>query len=95
MNQIPDFRSLQFDRPSEASLAEEYRVIGALLDGHDLPAAIAAFDATRRRFDSWASHVHLTFSQNTADEDAKAERDYADRLGPIATDHEVELSRYL
>lgn len=93
MNDIPAFNTLSFDRPTQESLAADYAAIGALLDGHDLSGALATFDATRRRFDSWSSLVHLRFSQDTTDEAAKAERDYADKLTPIATDHEVAFKR--
>lgn len=95
MTTMPAFSSLQFDRPTAETLAAEYDAVGRLLDTDDLAGAVAAFDLTRRRFDSWASLVHLQFSRDTADEAAKAERDYADALAPAAAAHEVALKRRL
>lgn len=92
---IPPFSTLSFQRPDEVFLRERYAAVAAYLDaGHRLEA-LQAFDVVRREYESWASHVYLQFSRNTQDEAAKAERDYADRLSPVATDHEITIKKRL
>ncbi|MDE7539806.1 M3 family oligoendopeptidase [Gluconobacter sphaericus] len=90
---IPPFSELSFPWPDEQSLKARYDAIASLLDAGDRVEALHAFDAVRREYESWASHVHLQFSRNTQDEAAKADRDYADRLSPVATDHEVTVKK--
>ncbi|MBS1096007.1 M3 family oligoendopeptidase [Gluconobacter sphaericus] len=90
---IPPFSELSFPRPDEQSLKARYDAIASLLDAGDRVEALHAFDAVRREYESWASHVHLQFSRNTQDEAAQADRDYADRLSPVATDHEVTVKK--
>ncbi len=92
---LPPFSELSFPRPDEQSLKTRYDAIAAMLDAGDRVEALQAFDAVRREYESWASHVHLQFSRNTQDETAKADRDYADRLSPVATDHEVTVKKRL
>ncbi|WP_172493760.1 M3 family oligoendopeptidase [Gluconobacter oxydans] len=92
---IPPFSELSFPRPDEQSLKARYDAIASLLDAGDRVEALHAFDAVRREYESWASHVHLQFSRNTQDEAAKTDRDYADRLSPVATDHEVAVKKRL
>ena len=95
MNAIPNFSDLAFPQPTRESLAGDYAAIGALLEAGDLAAALAAWDRQRRDYDSWASLVHLRFSQDTTSGDAKAAREYADALSPVATAHETALKRRL
>ncbi|EHH68680.1 oligoendopeptidase F [Gluconobacter morbifer G707] len=92
---MPVFSDLSFPRPDETFLREQYGAVSTLLDEGKLPEALKAFDDARRQYESWASHVHLQFSRNTQDAQAKADRDYADRLSPIATDHEVTIKKRL
>jgi M3 family oligoendopeptidase len=82
-------------RPTREGLAESYRTIGATLDRGDKKAALAAWDKERRRYDTWSALVHLRFAQDTTDETAKADRDYADALSPEAADLETALKRRL
>jgi len=89
------FSELAFPRPDRESLADIYGAIAAQLDAGERRDALAAFDAARRHYESWASLVHLQFSRDTTNEAAKAERDYCDTLGPVATGHEVEIKRRL
>lgn len=89
------FSDIMEPRPSRESLAGAYRAIEAMLDRGDRAAALAEWDALRRHYDTWAALVHLRFAQNTADESAKADRDYADALSPEASDLEVALKRRL
>lgn len=92
---IPTFASLTFPRPTEASLDEGFGAVLSLLDAGDLAGALARFDTERRTLESWASLAYLRFSQDTTDETAKAERDYADKIGPKATAHEVAIKKRL
>ncbi len=92
---IPEFISLTFPRPTEASLSDGFRAVVTLLDAGNLQASLKRFDRERRLFDSWAALVYLRFSQDTASETNKAERDYADRLGPKATALEVAIKKRL
>ncbi len=89
------FAAIAAERPTLASLAREYAAIGALLDAGDRTRALAAWDAARRRFETWCSLVHLRFAQNTQDPGAIADRDYADALAPDATELEVAIKRRL
>ncbi|NHO31742.1 M3 family oligoendopeptidase [Acetobacter fallax] len=91
----PEFSSLTFPRPTEASLADGFGAVVALLDAGDLAAALERFDRERRTLDSWAALVYLRFSQDTTSETSKAGRDYADKLAPKVTAHEVAIKKRL
>ena len=82
-------------RPSPESLSVEHANIEALLDTGDRRAALAAWDAGRRRFETWGALMHLRFAQNTTDAAAVADRDYADALAPEATALEIAIKRRL
>jgi len=89
------FAELEFPRPTAESLASAYAAITSQLDRGQRRQALAAFETVRRAYESWASLVHLRFSQDTTNEHARAERDYADALSPVATGHEIEIKRRL
>ncbi len=89
------FADIAAERPTRDSLTAEHATIAGLLDRGDRPGALAAWDAARRRYDTWAALVHLRFAQNTADPAAIADRDYADALSPEATELEVAIKRRL
>lgn len=89
------FSDIAERRPNKESLTSEYQTIGAALDRGDHARALADWDEVRRRYDTWSALVGLRFAQNTTDEAAKAERDYADALSPEASDLEVALKRRL
>lgn len=89
------FQDITAPTPTEASLAAEAAAISALLDAGDRAAAVARWDAARRAHDTWSALVHLRFAQDTSDAAAKAAREYADALGPVATGHEVAIKRRL
>jgi len=91
----PAFAALDFPTPTEARLAAERQAVEALLDAGDLRAALALWDGQRRALESWSALVHLRFAQDTRDAAAKAAREYADALAPIATGHETALKRRL
>jgi M3 family oligoendopeptidase len=89
------FDEITAPTPTEASLAAEAAAINALLDAGDRAAAVMQWDAARRAHDTWSALVHLRFAQDTANEEAKAAREYADKLAPVATGHEVAIKRRL
>ncbi|MGE4046236.1 MAG: M3 family oligoendopeptidase [Acetobacteraceae bacterium] len=89
------FADISAATPDKDSLAAGYARVTALLDKGDREAALAEWDRQRREYDTWSALVHLRFAQDTADEAAKAARDYADSLSPQATEHEVAIKRRL
>jgi M3 family oligoendopeptidase len=91
----PRFADVAEPKPSRTALEEAYAGIAATLDRGDRAAALAAWDALRRRYDTWSALVHLRFAQDTTDAAAREDRDYADALSPEAADLEVSLKRRL
>ena len=89
------FTDISEPRPTRESLAASYQLIGAALDRGDRQAALADWDGLRRHYDTWSALVYLRFAQDTTNEAAKAERDYADTLAPEAADLETSLKRRL
>jgi M3 family oligoendopeptidase len=89
------FPDLAFSRPDAATLAAARTAVEARLEAGDLPGALALWDRQRRDYESWSSLVHLRFAQDTADAAAKAEREYADALEPVATGHATALKQRL
>jgi M3 family oligoendopeptidase len=91
----PRFADIAEATPTRESLTAEYAAINTSLDRNERAAALAAWDALRRRYDTWSALVYLRFSQDTQDAAAIAARDYADALSPEAADLEVALKRRL
>jgi M3 family oligoendopeptidase len=91
----PRFADITEPRPTAESLTDAYAAIHASLGNGARDAAVAAWEHLRRAYGTWSALVHLRFAQNTADADAKADRDYADALAPEATDLENALKRRL
>jgi len=89
------FSDITAPTPTTESLAAAYAQINAELDAGALKTAIAAWDTLRRSVETWSALVHLRFEQDTANAEAKAARDYADELNPVATSHEIALKRRL
>jgi M3 family oligoendopeptidase len=82
-------------RPTRDGLTSAYRAIAETLDRGDRAGGLADWDRLRRRYDTWSALVHLRFAQDTTDEAAKADRDYADTLSPEAAGLEIALKRRL
>ncbi len=89
------FSDIAAPRPTRQTLTDSYAALNAQLDAGDRRGAIAAWDRLRREHETWTALVHLRFDQDTADETAKADRDFADALAPEATEMEVALKRRL
>jgi M3 family oligoendopeptidase len=90
-----NFQDITAAKPSRQSLAEDYAGLHAALDRGATGEALARWDEIRRTTGTWSSLVHLRFSQDTANPDYKAEREYADALGPVITDHDTVLKNRL
>ena len=91
----PRFDAISEPTPTRPSLTAEYAAINARLDRGERGAALAEWDALRRRFDTWTALAHLRFAQDTTDAAARADRDYADTLAPEAADLETAVKRRL
>ena len=92
------FSDITAETPTQASLSERYDTILALFDtedGSDRADALVAWDTLRREYDTWSALVHLRFAQNTTDPAAKAAREVADALSPVAQGFEVAFKRRL
>ena len=89
------FAEIAVPTPTAETLAAEYDAIARLLDDGSEAEAREAFDTARRRYESWSSLVSLCFEQDTTDAAAKQQRDYADALAPVATEHEIGIKRRL
>ena len=92
------FADISVTTPTRDSLARRYWDIEQALDeGSDagLRRALADWDWLRRELDSWQAMVGLRFHQDTADAQARADRDYADSLVPEAIGFEIALKRRL
>lgn len=89
------FDEITAPKPTAESLAAEAKHITALLDQGERREAVAEWDAGRRSTDTWSALVHLRFAQDTKSAAAKADREYADALAPVATEHEVAIKKRL
>ncbi|MBS7813165.1 M3 family oligoendopeptidase [Roseococcus pinisoli] len=89
------FDEITAPRPTAESLAAEAKRIASRLEAGDRGAAVAEWDTARRTTDTWSALVHLRFAQDTKDAEAKAAREYADALSPVATEHEVAIKKRL
>lgn len=91
--QHPHLDELTFPTPTPESLATVYGSISGLLEQGDRSAALAAWDALRRDYGSWATLARLRFQQNTTDAGAKAAREAADQFDAVVAGHDSALKR--
>ncbi|MGC9270441.1 MAG: M3 family oligoendopeptidase, partial [Acidiphilium sp.] len=89
------FEEIEAVKPTRESLAEAYAALNGLLDRDAVAEALAEWEGLRRATGTWSSLVHLRFSQDTANADYKAAREYADELGPVIADHETSFKNRL
>jgi M3 family oligoendopeptidase len=89
------FDEVTAPKPTTETLAAEAKHIMTGLDRGARDEAVAEWDAARRSTDTWSALVHLRFAQDTKDAEAKANREYADALAPVATEHEVAIKKRL
>lgn len=90
-----NFQEITAVRPARESLDAAHREIHALLDAGKRREALAQWDQVRRAYETWSSLTYLHFSQDTANEGYKAERAYADEMGPVATEFDTRVKRRL
>lgn len=93
------FSQMNPPRPQLQELKAHYAQIHSAFDSATDDAgrldALFMWDRVRRTFTTWASIVHLKFSQDTRDADAKAQREYADELSPKVTEFDIDVMRKL
>jgi M3 family oligoendopeptidase len=92
------FADVQTRAATREQLAAEYAAIEAQLDAARPGAvreALAAWERTRRDFETWQALADLRFQQDTRNEAARAERERADALRPEATRLDTALKRRL
>jgi M3 family oligoendopeptidase len=90
-----DFTDVTVETPTCDGLTARYRAIEAMFEAGARADAIAAWDRLRREVESWEAMVRLKFQQDTKDPKARADRDYADGLTPVAIGLEVAFKRRL
>lgn len=86
------FSDIAAPRPDREALAARHAALNASL-GPAPEATLREWDALRREVDGWMALAHLRFAQDTTDATAKAEREYADALGPVVQGHETAMKR--
>lgn len=89
------FDEIEAVKPTRESLAEAYAVLNGLLDRGAVTEALAEWEGLRRATSTWSSLTHLRFSQDTSNAEYNAEREYADALGPVISDHETSWKNRL
>lgn len=90
-----NFADITAEKPTRAGLDADYAAIAAALDRGELAQAVRTWDGARRSYETWHSLVHLRFSQDTNDEAAKADREYADAMAPYATELDTRIKQRL
>ncbi|MBV8600025.1 MAG: M3 family oligoendopeptidase [Candidatus Eremiobacteraeota bacterium] len=90
---------LDVPTPTPASLSEIYDHLEAPFERastrEEILAAVALWDAQRRKLETWRNLVSLRFRQDTRDASAREAREYADALEPSITAREVAIKRRL
>jgi M3 family oligoendopeptidase len=82
-------------RPSFDEVAGEFETIEQSFARGDVDGAIRRWDGLRRRLDTYRSIAHLKFVQDTRDDEARAEREYADEFFPRITELETTFKQRL
>lgn len=91
----PHLDGLAFPTPTPESLASCYSSVHGMLDRGGRTAALAAWDAQRRDYGSWATLARLRFQQDTTDAASEAAQELADRLDAVVAGHDSALKRCL
>jgi len=89
------FSDIHANRPTHETLAAASALLHGLLDAGERAQALAAWDQERRDYETWSALTYLYFSQDTANEGYKAEREYADKLAPVALALDTEIKQRL
>jgi M3 family oligoendopeptidase len=94
-----DFHAIEAPAPAYEEIVAEYRQFSAAFDEAAAPAerlaAVARWDACRRRLETWESLTNLRFNQDTRNDEYKRARDYCDELRPKLTELAVAFKRKL
>jgi M3 family oligoendopeptidase len=90
---------MQIPQPELGSVAAEYagfeRAFDVAVDPAGRAAAIARWDAARRRLSSWEYLVHLRFRQDTRDPERRRAHEYRDSIRPALADLDTRFMRKL
>jgi M3 family oligoendopeptidase len=93
------FNDLTVEKPTQALLHAAHTACNTALDNattlDEKLAAIHQWDTHRRAVDTWCSLAYVRFSQDTRNEQAKADRAYADALHPDITELNVAIKKRL
>lgn len=89
------FTDIAADRPTREGLSAGYAELFALMDGGNGADAMRRWETMRRETETWFSLTHLRFSQDTTNAQYKADREYADQMGPVVTEFETKMKRRL
>ena len=99
MRMPTQFSAIRAERPDLSAVRAEYIRLGHALDGANSTearlAVIREWDGLRDRIETWMALASLRFEQDTCDDAAKADRDYADSIRPGLTDCETRMKRRL
>jgi len=99
MRAVEDFPQYRIETPSYEAVAEDYRGIERALEASSSDDgtldAVRAWDATRRRLESWNALTNLRFEQDTRDEGFKAAKTARDELVPRLTALDVRVKTRL
>lgn len=95
MNEPIHFSHMQVERPEPDAVAARFQQCEAELQAGRAREALEAWDALRRELGTYSSLAGLRYAQNTADPEAKAERDFKDSYMPRLTDRHVRMKRGL
>lgn len=89
------FEEMSVPRPSFDEVAAEFDTIEHAFGGGDFDSAIQRWDALRRRLSTYRAIARLKFVQNTRDDDARAEREFADEFFPRIAELETTFKQRL
>ncbi len=89
------FEEITAPRPTRENLEQAYaRIHGAIRAGN-FTDAMTQWDSQRRETESWFALTYLHFSQDTTDAQYKAQREYADEMGPVVADFDTTVKKAL
>lgn len=91
----PRLDELAFPAPTPQGLATGYDRVAVLLDRGERTEALAAWDALRRGYGSWATLARLRFQQDTTDAAAEAAQEQANGLDAVVAGHDAAIKRRL
>ena len=95
MDTTTHISKMNVPRPSFEAVEKEYAKLWKQLDARDYDGALRGWDALRRDLGTYGSLARLRFSQDTTDDAARKEREFADEFFPRIEDFETKFKRHL